>query len=407
MIIAVVGGGASGMLAAIIASKSSKHTVYLLERQSRVGKKLSATGNGRCNLTNLHAGPGLYHSQQPQFPAEILNAFDVPKTLAFFRDLGLLTTVEASGRVYPVSDQAASVVDVLRFALSRPNLQLYTGCEVLQVGRTPDGGFQLRHCQGTLTCDRLIIACGGLAGTKLGGSMRGYQLLQALGHRCTKLRPSLVQLRSSHPRCTALKGIRAQCSLQITRNGLVTAGASGEIQFTEYGLSGPAIFEVSRGVCWEPGDWVCRLNLLPGWSTQEIQPMLQKRVEQSPYLTCQDLLTGMVHNRLGRVVVQEAGLSLAAPLDTLSIQALRTVADRLQNFVFPLTEPMGMDCAQVTAGGVRTDEFFPDTLESRLCPGLYACGEVLDVDGDCGGYNLQWAWSSGYVAGSSAGRENA
>lgn len=405
MTIVVVGGGASGMLAAIAASEDPKHTVYLLERQNRVGKKLSATGNGRCNLTNLHAGPGIYHSQQPQFPAASLKAFDVSKTLAFFRNLGLLTTAEASGRVYPISDQAASVVDVLRFALVRPNLQLYTGCEVLQVSRTTGGGFQLRHCQGTLTCDRLIIACGGLAGTKLGGSMRGYQLLQALGHRCTKLRPSLVQLRSSHPRCAALKGIRAQCSLQITRNGLVTASTSGEVQFTEYGLSGPAIFEVSRGACWEPGDWACHLNLLPGWTTGEIQPMLQKRVEQSPTLTCQDLLTGQVHNRLGRVVVQEAGLSLAAPLGTLSEKMLRSVAVRLQDFVFPLTEPMGMDCAQVTAGGVRTEEFFPDTLESRLCPGLYACGEVLDVDGDCGGYNLQWAWSSGYVAGSSARRE--
>lgn len=395
------------MLAAIAASDTAKHTVHLMERQNRVGKKLSATGNGRCNLTNLHTSPDIYHSRQPQFPAASLNAFDVSKTLTFFRDLGLLTTAEASGRVYPVSGQAASVVDVLRFALARPNLQLHTDCEVLQVSRVPGGGFQLHHCQGTLACDRLIVACGGLAGTKLGGSMRGYQLLQTLGHRCTKLRPSLVQLRSSSPRCVSLKGIRAQCSLQITRNGLVLACTSGEVQFTEYGLSGPAIFEVSRGVCWEPGDWVCRLNLLPGWTTGEIQPMLQKRVEQSPSLTCQDLLTGMVHNRLGRVVVQEAGLSLTSPLGTLSAKSLRSVADRLQDLVFPLTEPMGMDFAQVTAGGIRTDEFFPDTLESRLCPGLYACGEVLDVDGDCGGYNLQWAWSSGYVAGNSAGRENA
>ena len=180
---------------------------------------------------------------------------------------------------------------------------------------------------------------------------------------------------------------------------------SGEVQFTAYGLSGPAIFEISRDACSKPGDWVCHLDLLPEIPLELLCRLLSARQRQCPGLTAGNLLAGTVHNRLGQILVQEAGIPPNTPLAQLTSRDLRSVAGAVKDFSMTLTGPMGMDCAQVTAGGVYTAEFDPSTLESRICPGLYACGELLDIDGNCGGYNLQWAWSSGYIAGTEAGKE--
>lgn len=404
MVIAILGGGASGLAAAIAASENPACQVHIFERQNRVGRKLLATGNGRCNLTNRNLSPEVYHGADPGFVRPSLAAFGLEQTLDFFHGLGLMTTSEPSGRIYPWSDQAGSVVDVLRFALDRPNVCLHTGSEITRVRRTP-GGFLLIGPEGSATCGRLIVACGGLAGTALGGSMAGYQLLRSLGHHCTRLRPALVQLKSSYPRCASLKGVRANCRLTLTHDGNPVTEAVGEVQFTQYGLSGPAIFEISRHACDKPGLWACRLDLLPEISLEQLQQALTHRRAQAPRLLAENLLTGTVHNRLGRVLLQEAGLPMTAPLSTLTARDLALVSSLVKDFILTLTEPMGMDCAQVTAGGILTAEFDPATLESRLCPGLYACGEVLDIDGDCGGYNLQWAWSSGHAAGTAAGKE--
>lgn len=404
MVIAIVGGGASGLMAAIAASKSPDCQVHILERQSRVGRKLLATGNGRCNLTNTGLSIHAYHGEQPDFADPSLQNFGLKKTLSFFQHLGLLTVADDTGRVYPWSDQAGSVVDVLRFALEKPNVHLHTGAEVTQIRRQPDGRFLLSFGKETLAADRVIAACGGLAGTSLGGSMAGYQLLKPLGHRCTKLRPALVQLKSSYPRCASLKGIRAVCHLRLTKDQETVAETQGEVQFTAYGLSGPAIFEISRDACAEPGDWACHLDLLPGITPPALVDLLTRRKEQCPGLPAEHLLNGTVHNRLGRILVQEAQIPLTASLSQLTALDLTAVAAAVKDFALTLTGPMGMDCAQVTAGGLRTGEFDPVTMESRRCPGLYACGELLDIDGDCGGYNLQWAWSSGYAAGTAAGK---
>ena len=402
MVVGIIGGGASGMAAALRAAENPDCQVLLLERQARVGRKLQATGNGRCNLTNLHALEGGYHGDSPAFSRFALEQLGPEKTLEWFLGLGLLTVAEPSGRVYPFSDQANSVVDVLRFALEKPNITLKTDCEVQRVRREANR-FRVETDGEAFLCDKLIVACGGLAGTKLGGSMSGYKLLRALGHRCTRLRPTLVQLKTDWPGVAALKGVRAECRAEIYRDGVLWSESAGEIQFTEYGLSGPVIFEVSRDVCQGKGDWRCRLDLLPQISEQQLKEMLLARRETN--LNAGDLFTGILHNRLGRVLVQETGIGLNTPIAQLPEEALVRAAANAKHFAVHLTEPLGMDSAQVTAGGIVTEEFDETTMESRLVPGLYACGEVLDVDGDCGGYNLQWAWSSGSLAGQSAGRE--
>ena len=400
MIVGIIGAGASGMAAAIAAAENQDVQVLLFERQARVGKKLLATGNGRCNLSNVNAGLEKYHGDAPAFAEVALRRYPVEETLKWFGNLGLFTITEDSGKIYPYSDQANSVVDVLRFGLMKKNITVYTGFEVRKVKRTQDG-FAVQGEEQMIVCDRLIVACGGLAGTKLGGSMAGYKLLGQFGHKTTKLRPSLVQLKTAWSGISSLKGVRANCAIKIKHNDEVFVQSAGEIQFTDYGISGPVVFEISRDVCFGLGYWSADIDFMPMYTQENLLKALKAR--RNAELTADELLTGIVHNRLGRVLSRSVGLRDQMAIQELDDKTLEMVCIALKNFQIELTEPMGMDSAQVTAGGVVTEDFDPNTMESKLVPGLYACGEVLDIDGDCGGYNLQWAWSSGRLAGTHAG----
>lgn len=398
MKIAIIGAGAAGMTAAITAAASGANQVLLFERQARVGRKLLATGNGRCNLSNRNTNPQRYHGSSPDFVVPALNAFPVDSTLDFFQTLGLYTVTESDGRVYPYSDQANSVVDVLRFGLNRKNIQLLTGTEIVSVKRA-GAGFRLKDQEGqTWEADRLIVTCGGAAGTKLGGGFSGYQLLRSLGHHSTKLFPSLVQLKTEPELVRGLKGVRANAALRLTVNDALLAEAWGEVQFTEYGVSGPAVFDLSRAAATSEGS-VLHLDLLPQYRAEDLLSALCIRISRYPTLLAGDLLTGILHNRLGRMLVKACGVSLNTPLSSLNWKELTAVVEMCHKLSLPITGNMGMEGAQVTAGGIITQEFDPKTLQSRIVPGLYAAGEVLDIDGDCGGFNLQWAWSSGLLAG--------
>ncbi len=386
MTVMIIGGGASGMMAALRASE--RHDVILVERQSRMGRKLLATGNGRCNLTNTDLSPANYHGQAPEFCTYALKHFGVEKTLEYFRTLGLLTVTERSGRVYPYSDSANSVADVLRLPLEqRQNVRIVTGCEIRSVVRRK-GRFIASAESEEFIADAVIICCGGAAGAKLGGTDLGYRLLSSFGHSRTKLYPSLVQLRTDTTYIRSLKGVRAE--VEVCTNGVRNRG---EIQFTDYGVSGPVIFEISR----QTGDMLF-IDFLPELAQDEVVSILKNRIAAMPKLKSEDLLTGILHNRLGRTLLRACGCSLEVPCDALEGE-LERIAKCVKHFSVRVLGSMGMEQAQVTAGGIKTDEFRPDTLESRICKGLYAAGEVLDIDGDCGGYNLQWAWSSGFLAG--------
>ena len=392
MRILIIGGGAAGMMAALTASENPENQVILVERQSRLGRKLLATGNGRCNLTNRNMGKEHYHGEQRNFCNYALNFFNVDMTLEYFRSLGLLTVTEASGRVYPYSDSANSVLDVLRLPLEqRKNVTILSGQEVLSL-QGQKGRFLAKTAEEELQADRVIICAGGLAGSKLGGTEMGYKLLSAFGHSRTKLYPSLVQLKTDSTLVRSLKGVRAEALVRYGK-----AIARGELQFTDYGVSGPVIFELSRGAV--GGE--LRIDLLPEYRVEEVLAMLERRRELMPELKAEDLLTGILHNRLGRTLLRACGVSLEQPCS--QVRDLEGVVRLCKSFCLTVTGNMGMEQAQVTAGGIRTEEFDPTTMESKLCPGLYAAGEVLDIDGDCGGYNLQWAWSSGRLAGEMRG----
>ena len=412
--ILIIGGGASGMAAALAARERLDCRVVLLERQSRVGRKLLATGNGRCNLTNRSAAPGRYHGENAAFAVPALERFGVDDTLSWFSSLGLRTRTEAgSGRVYPLSDAAASVVDTLRLALEARGVETRCGFEASRVTRT-ETGFAVEAAPGgsrdgsdrgdTIRGDRLIVACGGLAGTRLGGTKSGYELLESLGHRRTRLCPALVQLRTDNAWTRAMKGVRTQAALTLTQGGGVIARAAGEVQFTDYGVSGPAVFDLSRAAAAAGDGCVLTLRLLPELAEDDIMQYLTAKQAVFPNYKAEYLFTGALHNAIARVLLRRTGISPEAYLWALDESALSRLADAAVRFTLPVTGTMGFDGAQVTAGGVRTDGFDPATMESRLVPGLYACGEVLDIDGDCGGFNLQWAWSSGRLAGTSAAR---
>ena len=402
MVVGIIGAGASGMAAALWAAQEPNVQVILMERQARVGRKLQATGNGRCNLSNEKFHISHYHGEDPSFTEQVFSQFGVEDTLNWFSSLGLCTVTEQSGKVYPYSDQANSVVDVLRLALDKENITLRLGFEAEKIKYSPNG-FIVESKEEIVTCDRLIVACGGLAGSKLGGTMAGYKLLSKLGHRSTKLRPNLVQIQSRWQALSSLKGVRANCNVEILHNGDLFAQSRGELQFTEQGLSGPVIFEISRDVCSASGSWIARLDFMPQWNEDKLMAHLQNRMQTN--YPIDELLTGVLHNRLGRVLTQCAGIKGKAYCKDLSQRELEELCGCVKALEVELTEPMGMENAQVTAGGVLTDDFDPYTLESKKIPGLFVCGELLDVDGDCGGYNLQWAWSSGCVAGRNAGRD--
>ena len=396
--IIIIGAGASGMMAALTAAEVPDRKVILLERQQRAGRKLLATGNGRCNLTNTGATIENYHGESRDFAAPALDAFPPQAVLDFFHDLGLVTVEEYGGRIYPLSDSANSVLDVLRFHLEAKGVELKAAEPAREVKREKQG-FTIVTDSERLHADKLIIACGGAAGAKLGGVSDGYELLKMMGHKRTALYPSLVQLVTAPEYPRALKGVRADCALRLYAGENLLAESKGELQFIETGVSGPAVFDLSRSAATGGKGLTLSADFLRDYDEASLLAFLKQRRASLPDLPAGDMLTGVVHNRLGKMLIKYTGLNATASLRELDDRVLGKLVGTCKDFRLPVQGTEGFDKAQVTAGGVKTSGFNPETLESWFVPGLFACGEVLDIDGDCGGYNLQWAWASGRLAG--------
>ena len=402
MDIGIIGAGASGLAAALAARESLDNAVTVFERQNRPARKLLATGNGRCNLTNRGAGPENYHGRDPAFVWPALSRFGPEQILDWFAGLGLVTRTESSGRVYPLSDAAGSVADVLRLALEARGGQLFCALPIVKAEKRADKFLLTGPLGEQFSFDKLIVACGGAAGARLGGVRDGYALLALFGHPATELRPALVQLKTDNTWTRAMKGVRTQARLTLERDSLVLASAAGEVQFTDYGITGPAAYDLSRAASLAGEDCTVWLRLLPEMNKVDIMNYMLDKQNKFPDYKAENILSGALHNSIARTALRRTQIPLEARLWALSPGALEQLADTLCRFGLPLMGTQGFQDAQVTAGGVITDGFDPQTMESRLAPGLYACGEVLDVDGDCGGYNLQWAWASGRLAGLAA-----
>ena len=377
-------------------------SVVLFDAQPRCGKKLLATGNGRCNITNRCAKPSCYHTDDAQTLNRVFSGVNVDDTLSFFETLGLVCREEDEGRIYPSCGQASAVLDLLRLELSRLNIPEICGCRVEKIRRT-DTGFSMTSPFGEIRAKSVVITCGGKAAPNLGGVDWGYELLRSLGHSVTGLSPSLCPIPVESPHLSSLKGIRAHAKASIRDGRGEIYADSGEVQFGDKALSGIVIFQLSSAAARERGKglWV-ELDMLPEKDNDSLIAMLTRRRVLLPHLTMENYLTGVFNKRVGMCLLKQAGMTpLSRSVSDLSDGDIRRIAAVIKGWRFPVSGKAQWNSAQVTSGGVRLSEFDGLTMQSRLCKGLFAAGEVLNVDGFCGGYNLQWAWSSGILAGRS------
>ena len=393
----ILGGGAAGLTAAAALGESGLR-VTVIERLDRVGKKLLSTGNGRCNLSNADMRPALYGPAEA-FVADVYAATPPPDVLRFFSHLGLMTAAE-DGRIYPRSMQAAAVLDVLRMACDRPNVQLMTGQRAVSAAPSRRGGWsvQLESGEG-LFAPVLLCAMGGSAAPSMGTDGSGVQLMTALGHSATPCVPALVQLRSDHPALRALKGIRVQATLTLRIDGAPTAQETGELLFCDYGLSGVCVFQLSRvaSCALAQGRRVAvSVNLLP--EMDDLPAWLHERIAARPALPAASLFTGVFHRLLAQALLREAHIAPDMRVAALNDCETGALCRAVGALTFAITGTQGFAQAQVTSGGIRRDEIGPRTMASRLFDGLYLAGEVVDVDGPCGGYNLHFAFASALTA---------
>lgn len=391
----IIGGGAAG-LAAACALVQRGCAVTLLEKQARVGRKLLATGNGRCNLTHMGATARDYHGARGAVQAA-LNRFPPEQVRAFFASLGVSTVEDEEGRVYPMSRQAASVLDALRLYLQESNAEVIPNCAAEEV-RRDRRGFEVRAGEQTFLARRVLIATGGLAAPKLGACGDGYRMLERLGHASGTRFPAIAALKTPPEPVRGLKGQRIECELALEIDEKVARIERGEVLFSESGLSGIAAMQLARA-CNEAlrAKKSCRvsLSILPCGG----RSALDARVKALPDRAIEDLLSGIVPKRVGMALAKAAGIEpLNRAARTLTGAELARLGALLERWTMQITATEGFDQAQVTAGGVDLSVFDWDTLESRRVPGLYIAGELADVDGDCGGYNLQWAFASALTA---------
>lgn len=393
----IIGGGAAGMAAAIAAA-SCGDRVTLLERMDRVGRKLLATGNGRCNLMNVGAPryPG-----GGEFAGQVLSRCGVAEQERFWRHLGLRLRQEDGGRVYPVSGMASTVLDALRFAMDALEVEIVTGVQVT-------GIYQARHGWTVMAgerkwkADRVIAAGGGCAQPKLGSDGSLWPMLSALGHRVVEVRPALTQILTDTAPMKGLSGIRIRTRIGVTRKAARLHEETGELLFADYGVTGVCVMQCARYA--QPDD-VLHIDLTSAMgfeSPTAFRQELERRREAWAERDLSLLLTGLCVPKLAQALMAAAGVRRSMPCGALTLPLLERLTATAADFTLTVRGVKGFDSAQVTVGGIDPAEFAADTLESRLHPGLHAAGEMLDVDGDCGGFNLMFAFASGILAGLNA-----
>ena len=392
----IIGGGASGLIAACALARKGRRVV-LLEKQDRVGRKLLSTGNGRCNLTNLNAGAGDYHGARAAAQAA-LRAWPPKKVMALFGGLGIPCVADEAGRVYPMSRQAASVLDALRLGCVEAGVETRTGFRVTRLVQRGEGFEAISESGASVRARRTLVCAGGLAAPKLGACGDGYRLLEGFGHRIVPRFPAIAALKTPPEAVRGLKGIRAEGQISLLAGGEVVRTERGELLFSESGVSGIAAMQLARSAneairAGKP--CAVKLDFMPDVDAGEA---LKGRAALLPRRGMEDFLNGIVPKRLGQTLAKAAGVPLNAPAGALNGKQLAALASALNGWTLPVVGTQDFDQAQVTAGGASLKDFDVRAMRSLKAPGLYAAGEVLDVDGDCGGFNLQWAWSSALLA---------
>ena len=401
--IAVIGGGASGMIVAITARKSGKEVV-VLERKDRILKKVLITGNGRCNITNVNANISNYFGKNISSVENILNRFTPQDTMDFFNGLGIVCNEEKRGKVYPLSGQASSVVDALRFEAEKLGIKIETEFYVRKIEKD---GFKFKiysEDRKKIEAGRVILAAGGQSYPELGSNGSGFELAKELGHSVTKLSPSIVQLKTEKNQVKGLQGIKTDVAVTAYGDNKKICTYDGELLFTDYGISGNVVFNISF-VMPLYKDVEFEIDFMEKFDYNELYEMLKERKKIMSHLTMENYFNGMINKKLGQFLSKVSGIEkLSKPVKDLNDSEIRKLCTVLKKYRIKILETTGFKNAQVTAGGVSLDEVNTETLESKIVKGLYFSGEVLDVYGECGGFNLQWAWASGYIAGENSAK---
>lgn len=397
--LAIIGGGAVGLSSAIHSFYFGNNNIniIILEKNDRVGKKILATGNGRCNFTNINATYKNFYGEDMNFSKYFLEQFTVQDTLDFFYKLGVMHKILEQGKVYPYSEQASSILDALRCEIDINNIKTITDFEVCNI-KTKNSKFQIISANNnSIVADKIIFATGGFSSQNLGSDGSGLKLLEKLGHSSTKVTPVLVQLKTNTEKIKALKGIKINGILKFYSNNKFLKQDNGEILFTEYGISGPPVFQLSTLFA-RYENIIAYIDFMPEFSEKDIINLLIDRKNNLNKFNMEHFFNGMLNKRIGNIIAKDSGIEkLSFPISSLNQKTIENMAYLIKNFKLNILDTNGFKNSQVTAGGLKTSEFNPKTLESNIIKGLYCAGEILDVFGDCGGYNLQWAWSSSYV----------
>ena len=396
--IVVIGGGASGLVAAITAAREGAR-VTLVEQKECVGKKILSTGNGKCNLTNEFMTPECFRGDDISIVTSILSQFGYQETISFFEDLGVILK-NRQGYVYPLSDQASTIADVLKMELERQHIQVLLKQRVAEVAKSSKG-FCIKTASDTLYGDAVILATGGKAAPALGSDGSGYTLAKAFGHSMSPVVPALVQLKGKGRFFSSVAGVRTQATVTLYVDGKIAGSDTGELQLTNYGISGIPVFQISRYASKGLRDHktvVAELDFMPTMTDMEFAEFIKNRLQKHGNKSAEDFFVGMFHKKLIPLFLKAARIDHPASID---IEKLTSIC---KHFKIEIEDTNGFEQAQVCAGGVHTCEVHPATMESVFENNLYLTGELLDVDGICGGYNLQWAWATGYVAGKSSAK---
>lgn len=403
MKIGIIGAGASGMMAAITAADNGSEVV-LLEKNDRVGKKILATGNGKCNLGNLEFNMDKYYCRDKEKLQQIFSVFSVCDTMSFFESNGMMIR-NKKGYLYPYSEQASTVLDVLRKALADKRICVETENEIVSADYLKNKNkFLVKGKAKDLEFDKLIIACGGPASLKKKEFMDGFSLAKGFGHKICKVVPALVQLKSDENYFNIVAGVRCQAKVTLLADDIKLSEEQGELQFTNYGLSGIPIFQFSREAAYaiEDGkDVSVAINLFPDYEKKLFEDRVHSRYENNKNATLEEFLLGTINKKINQALIKKAGYKPTDKVADIGFSKIKEFMQMYRQLKVHIISVNAMENAQVCAGGVDFTEISTE-MESLKCPGLYFAGEVIDVDGKCGGYNLQWAWTSGYVAGKNA-----
>jgi len=394
--LAVIGAGASGLVAAIVAARAGVE-VKIFEKNSKVGKKILATGNGRCNLSNQTIRTSNYHGLNPGFVNIAIDRFNPKTCKKFFSEIGVELAEGQNGRLYPLSLQSSSITNQLEYECKRLGVDISLNQEVLSIKK--EGKKFALHVEAKRYCfESVLIATGGLAMPTLGAVGDGYGFAKSFGHTIVPTFASLVQLETKES-FKSISGVKLQGNIEVMQSRDKIACASGDILFTNYGISGSSILDISRVVnkaLQNSDEVVVVMDLMSGYSKEQLKNILLKRAKNSNAKSVALWLDGFINSKLALYLSKDIRVKNA---DNLTTKDVINLVYRLKNFKATVTGSRGFKSAEVTAGGVKTDEIDPKTMESKLQKGLFFSGEVLDIDADCGGYNLHWAWASGYSAG--------